>query len=86
MVKWNGDPNQWNSPDGDAVHTESVASFRILTAQNGFVKNPDRFVLFCFATHHRPLPLPFRLALTEWNFEEAGVGTGAKRSRRRAQM
>ena len=24
--------------------------------------------------------------LTEWNFEEAVVGTGAKRSRRRVQM
>ena len=30
--------------------------------------------------------LTFWLALIEWNFEEAGVGTGAKRSRRRVQM
>ena len=26
--------------------------------------------------------MTFCLALVEWNFEEAGVGTGAKRSRR----
>ena len=29
--------------------------------------------------------ITFRLALMEWNFEEGGVGTGAKRSRRRVQ-
>ena len=30
--------------------------------------------------------ITFCLALIEWNFEEAGVGTGAKRSRRKVQM
>ena len=30
--------------------------------------------------------ITFCLALIEWNFEEAGVGTGAKSSRRRVQM
>ena len=29
--------------------------------------------------------ITFCLALIEWNFEEAEVGTGAKRSRRRVQ-
>ena len=30
--------------------------------------------------------ITFCLALREWNFEEAGVSTGAKRSRRSVQM
>ena len=30
--------------------------------------------------------ITFCLALIEWNFEETGVSTGAKRSRRRVQM
>ena len=30
--------------------------------------------------------ITFCLALLEWNFEKAGVGTGMKRSRRRVQM
>ena len=30
--------------------------------------------------------ITFCLALIEWNFEEAGVGTRATRSRRRVQM
>ena len=34
----------------------------------------------------RESTITFCLALTEWNFEEADVGTGAKRSRKRVQM
>ena len=34
----------------------------------------------------RESTITFCLALTEWNFEEAGIGTRAKRSRRRVQM
>ena len=34
----------------------------------------------------RESTITFRLALSDWNFEEAGVGTGAKRLRRRIQM
>ena len=30
--------------------------------------------------------ITFCLALIEWNFEEVGVGTGAKRSKRRVQI
>ena len=41
---------------------------------------PDR------RTKVRESTITFRLVLIKWNFEEAGVGTGAKRSRRRVQM
>ena len=34
----------------------------------------------------RESTITFCLTLIEWNFEEVGVGTGAKRSRRRVQM
>ena len=30
--------------------------------------------------------IAYCLVLLKWNFEEAGVGTGAKKSRRRVQM
>ena len=40
---------------------------------------PDR------RTKVRESKITFHFALRGWNFEEAGVGTGAKRSRRRVQ-
>ena len=41
---------------------------------------PDRRI------KEREIMSTFRLALIGWDFEEEGVGTGAKRSRRRVQM
>ena len=37
-------------------------------------------------TKIRESRITFCLALIEWNFEEAAIGTGAKRSRRRVKM